>query len=228
MAVWLLALRCLLGWQIAHLYLLWNLFLAWVPLGFALLARRCGHSRWRAALCGLGWLLFFPNAPYLMTDLVHLRPRPPVPLWADILLLQLFIWLGLLLGFVSLVEMQRLVKRLLGGRPSWWFVPLTLALAGFGVYLGRFGRWNSWDVLTSPLQLGRQIAARLAEPTAHPRTFGFTLLCFAVLLTAYGILYALMRMGAELSREGHAPAASDSLAEPNPPDSAWPGCSMRS
>jgi uncharacterized membrane protein len=211
--VFLLALRSVLGWQLAHLYLVWNLFLAWVPLGFALLAHRYGHSRWRVGLCGICWLLFFPNAPHLMTDLVHLRPRPPVPLWADILLLQLFIWLGMLLGFVSLVEMQRLVNRRLGARASWWFVPLALALAGFGVYLGRFARWNSWDVLTSPLGLWRDIAARLMEPAAHPRTVGFSLLCFLVLLTAYLILYALMRVGAEVSSESDSPLTADSYAE---------------
>ncbi len=205
----LLGLRCVLGHQLAHLYLVWNLFLAWVPLGFALLARRFQRAPALLLSCSLGWLLFFPNAPYLITDLVHLHARPPVPLWADILLLQLFIWLALLLGFASLFEMQALVKNFLGWRASWGFALTALALAGFGVYLGRFARWNSWDVVISPLGVWADIWVRVTNPTAHPRTFGFSLLCFVVLLIAYLILYALTAVRSELLREATDAPRSD-------------------
>jgi uncharacterized membrane protein len=97
-AVALVVTRFVATQQFAYFNLVWNLFLAWLPLAFAFLAGRDSNSRLRLFLCAGLWLLFLPNSPYLVTDLVHLRPRPPVPLWFDILLVQSFVLTGLLLG----------------------------------------------------------------------------------------------------------------------------------
>src|SRR6185437_5641601 len=93
-----------------YLFLVWNLFLAWLPLMFALSVynrhQRGERSGWR--LCGLAslWLLFFPNAPYIFTDLVHLTTRFRTHFWVDLRLVLLVAFTGFLLGFVSLYLMQ--------------------------------------------------------------------------------------------------------------------------
>ncbi|MFM8470791.1 MAG: DUF1361 domain-containing protein [Limisphaerales bacterium] len=174
------------GW---HLYLVWNLMLAWMPLGFAVMFRLLDGQlpRLRALrfACACGWLLFLPNAPYIVTDFVHLTPQPPVPLWFDILLLMTFAWTGVMLGFVSLRLMQQCVESRWGARVGWGFAAAALALASFGIYLGRFQRFNSWSVLNRPLEVFGDLVHRVFVPWEHPRTWGFTACCFAFLSLAY-------------------------------------------
>jgi uncharacterized membrane protein len=99
------------------------------------------------------WLIFFPNAPYILTDLLHLaHPRPDVPLWFDVLLLLWFAWTGLSLGMVSLVMMQDIVRREFGRLTGWVFVGSVGLLGALGIYIGRFLRWNSWDLIFAPRQ----------------------------------------------------------------------------
>ena len=178
-------------------FLNWNLFLAWVPLGFALLAR---HSRNQIgfALFGLAWLLFFPNAPYLITDLVHLRGfEPTIKYWYDLMMFMTFIWTGFLLGFVSLYVMQRRVAEMLGQVAGWGFALISLGLGAFGVYLGRFQRYNSWDVLTQPWDLLSDIYNYLRHPFAHMRTYGISLLIAAFLIGMYVTIYAIAHLPRE-------------------------------
>ena len=144
LGVGLVGARFIASGRFAYFNLVWNLVLAWVPVGFAMLAWRLKASRSALLICGFLWLLFFPNCGYILTDLVHLRERPPVPLWFDLVLIQTFILLGLVLGFVSLYKMQNLVADFFGRWTSWLFVLFVLGLTGFGIYLGRVQRWNSW------------------------------------------------------------------------------------
>lgn len=174
----------------------WNLFLAWLPMLCALAAynlfkRRSRLSWLVVAGCAVVWLLFFPNAPYLLTDIVHLSPRPDVPFWYDLLLVMAFALTGMLLGLVSLFLMQMLVRRALGPVLSWVFAVGVVGLSGFGIYLGRFLRWNSWDLLLNPAQLLWDIAYTLRHPLAHWRTFAFSGLFALVFLSAYLTLAAL-------------------------------------
>lgn len=188
-AVAMLAARVLYSGRGWHLYLVWNLMLAWMPMGFALMFCLADEQlpRLRALRfsCACGWLLFLPNAPYMVTDFVHLAPQPPVPLWFDILLLMTFAWTGVMLGFVSLRLMQERVESRWGARAGWGFATAALALASFGIYLGRFQRFNSWSVLNRPLDVLADMAHRVFVPWEHPRTWGFTACCFAFLLLAY-------------------------------------------
>ena len=110
------------------------------------------------------WLLFFPNAPYLLSDFIHLSERPSAPLWYDALMLSAFAWTALLLGFASLYLVQMLVRRFLGSVWSWLVVGVALALASFGVYLGRFMRFNSWDALLRPRRVADVIGTQLENP----------------------------------------------------------------
>ena len=146
---------------------------------------------------GAAWLLFFPNAPYILTDLFHLEPRAGVPYWYDLALLLSCAWNGLMLAYASLTDMQQLVTRRLGWWSGWAFATVALLLSSFGIYLGRYLRFNSWDILTNPLTLFYDIVHRLLHPTAYSGTWGVTLLYGVFLLLGYATVRLLGRMGEE-------------------------------
>jgi len=173
--------------------LLWNLVLAWVPAFVALRLRtvvRRGSTAARLVPFGLVWLLFLPNAPYLVTDVVHLR-YDDVTRWYDVPMYLVFSGTGLLLGFLSLFVVHSLVRARLGERAGWLLALPTIGLTGIGVYLGRALRWNSWDVVVQPER-------RIAElvPHASLATVGHGLLVSAfvaaLLAVGYACFYAVL------------------------------------
>lgn len=169
--------------------LVWNLFLAWIPYLFSLLAIRLHlafpRQWWLLLIPGGIWLAFFPNAPYLLTDFLNLSYRPPVPLWYDIGLLASFTWSGLFLAVASLKTMHEIVKTYLGWVVGWLFSWIALGLGGLGLYLGRFSRWNSWDLLSQPQEILAEIAKRFMDPLNNLGFYGFTLMFTAILLVCY-------------------------------------------
>ncbi len=183
----------------AYTFMAWNLFLAWIPLAAAVTVydaqRRGARPAHLLPLAAL-WLLFLPNAPYLLTDFVHLGSRNDAPLWFDIVLFGSFAWTGMLLGFLSIFVMQGVVRRAYGRVWSWVLVAGSLALSSFGIYLGRSLGWNSWDFLVRPGALLQDIWARIVDPLAYPRGVGMTIALTAVLSTGYLTLYAFARLGA--------------------------------
>lgn len=198
LCVALLAARGLYSRSTAHLGLLWNLFLAWLPMLGALaaynLSKRRGAFRWLLVLPFVAfWLLFFPNAPYILTDMLHLSPSGRVPLWYELILLISFAWTGAFLGLVSLYLMQSIVRRVAGNLVSWGFTLFVLGLAGFGVYLGRFPRWNSWDILSDPSGLLLDIWKYVSNPLAHSSTVVFSSLFSLFLAAIYFMLVALIQ-----------------------------------
>ena len=205
LCVAMLAVRVAAARDFDHIFMTWNLFLAWLPLLLALAARMLYSThRWLRypafVVCAALWLLFFPNAPYMMTDLIHLRPDQMAPIWYDALLLLAFAWTGLLLGFISLYIMQSLAAQSLGRVAGWLFAFSSLGLGAFGIYLGRFLRWNSWDVFYAPQNLIGDIGAQLRHPNEHSRTYSITLLLAAFLVVAYLGLFALTRLKLEARR----------------------------
>jgi uncharacterized membrane protein len=179
-------------------FLIWNLALAWIPLllavAAAVAARREAHVAVAAA--GILWILFFPNAPYVLTDFVHLdEVRTTAPLWYDALMIASFAWTALILGLASLYVMQAVVQRYVGVAWSWIGVVAALGFASFGVYLGRFVHFNSWDALVRPRRVLQVIAHRLDNPIDHPRMLGVLMVLTAFLLVAYGIVYAIAGIG---------------------------------
>jgi len=194
-AVAILIGRVVRAQQGAYIFLVWNLFLAWVPYGWSLWAasiqRRYPRDWWRLLVPGALWLLFFPNAPYLITDFVHLYERPPVPLWYDIGLLAAFAWSGCFLAVVSLQTMQRLVRQQCGTLISWLFVFASVGLSGLGVYLGRFERWNSWDLLLSPHDVLVAAARPLLFPLSHIRPLGASAMFATILMMCYVMFIAV-------------------------------------
>jgi uncharacterized membrane protein len=181
--------------SLAYVFLVWNLFLAWIP-WLAAQAFRTASRRRVSAARKLGWfalwLLFLPNAPYIATDLLHLKERPLVPLWYDLALLLSCAGAGMLLGYASLLDVQAAVEERFGRRMGWIVAAGSLFLCGFGIYLGRFLRWNSWEVLTEPAGLFADIADRLLNPASHPRTYGVTLIFGSGLLLGYAALRRLV------------------------------------
>ena len=184
--------------NLQYAFLVWNLFLAWLPLAFALLAgdaHRAGSgSKWRFRCLAIAWLLFFPNAPYIFTDLIHLTRDFYSRFWVDLVLILAFALTGWLVGFVSLFLMQMLVRRVLGQIASWLFIAIVAGLSGFGIYLGRFLHFNTWDVLLQPLALCRGIGNWAANPLAHSTSYAFPILFAAFLFITYVMLYALTHL----------------------------------
>jgi uncharacterized membrane protein len=175
---------------------LWNLFLAWIPFGLALLIydrHRRGARLVQLGALGLLWLLFFPNAPYIVTDFRYLTDMTGKAFWFEGLLIGTAAVTGLLLGFMSLYLIQAIVRRVAGTRYAWLFVFVALALSSVGVYLGRVLRWNSWDVFVRPGALLEELAGVLVDPLAHPRPIAITILFTSFLLASYGIFYSLAR-----------------------------------
>jgi uncharacterized membrane protein len=184
--------------KIRYGFLVWNLFLAWLPLIFALLARELDQSgerrNWRFLALTAAWLLFFPNAPYIFTDLIHLTSHFFGHFWVDLMLILLCALTGLVLGFVSLYLMQSVVTRMFGRVASWLFIAVVAGLTGFGIYLGRFLRFNSWDVLLRPMKVYHGIGEWAATPWSHSTSFAFPVLFATFLFVTYVMLYALTHL----------------------------------
>lgn len=188
LAVLLLAARIVWTHERDYTFLVWNLFLAWVPYGCSV-AIRAFHVRRiptlpLVALFAL-WIGFLPNAPYLVTDFMHLRYRDGAPLWFDALMLASFAWAGVGLGVASLRICARVVRVRGGARVATGFVAIAALLTGFGIYLGRFVRLNTWDVATHPVTVLTQVLSPLAHPLAHPRAWTVTLTFALFFLVAY-------------------------------------------
>ena len=200
-AVLLVTARVIWTRDVIYASLIWNLFLAWLPLAFALLVREefgpAKPRRWRFWGLAVGWLLFFPNAPYIFTDLVHLTTYFYRHFWIDLVLILLCALTGLVLGFLSLYLVQGLVRRLYGMVISWFFVLGVAGLSGFGIYLGRFLRFNSWDVIWKPVALTKGITSWAANPMAHSASYAFPFLFALFLFVSYLMLYALTHLHPE-------------------------------
>ena len=182
----------------------WNLVLAWIPF---LLARRIYALRASRsprygllAACVVLWFFFLPNAPYIVTDLVHLKTRAPVPKWFDLVMMVSFAWTGLCLGYLALYLLPEVVRSWLGRRWGWGFVGVMLALSSFGIYLGRFQRWNSWDVLTRPYGLASDVVQRLGF-AGRAEMFAFSATFFAFSLLTYATLFALTHLHGHPAQE---------------------------
>ncbi|MEO6124321.1 MAG: DUF1361 domain-containing protein [Ilumatobacteraceae bacterium] len=174
------------------LFILFNLFLAWIPLLLALvLADQHPHGRMSWWLVLGTWLLFLPNSPYVLTDVLHLRWVQDAPSWRFTIQILTLAVTGLLLGMISLQLVHSELRRRWGRAKAWWAVGGAIGLASFGVSIGRFGRWNSWDTITRPKLLMSDIVERLLLPQRHP-VGSFTALAMAVLLLfIYVFMYAL-------------------------------------
>jgi uncharacterized membrane protein len=199
---------CILALRVAHTrsftfsFLAWNLFLAWLPLISAFIIYKfdqklLGRFRVLPLISMSIWLVFLPNAPYLITDLVHLTPRNDISFWFDLTMFITFAVTGLLYGLVSLYWMQQIIFNMAGSMASWLFVIGVSALSSFGIYLGRFEHWNSWDIVSNPMGLFTNIWEIVRHPIANFEIFAFSGLFTLFLIAAYFMLNALTRLPQE-------------------------------
>ncbi|OGI94701.1 hypothetical protein A3A03_00210 [Candidatus Nomurabacteria bacterium RIFCSPLOWO2_01_FULL_40_18] len=171
------------------LYLIWNLFLAWIPYVISFYFIKKDSSMKRFLPIFIIWFLFFPNAPYLVTDVLHIANRLPSILWYDSLLFFLFGWIGLLLGMLSLSNVHQYFK----AHFSYWMSEIIILviclISSFGIYLGRFGRLNSWDLFAQPQELWKHSSdflANLFHPGTEVAFVGvFTIFMYLVYRTVY-------------------------------------------
>ena len=188
--------RVLLSNQVSFGFVPWNLFLAWLPYIFSLLMAALHQFRprwwWAQIIPGALWLLFLPNAFYIMTDLIHLTHGLPIPIWYDAGLLAITAWTGIFLAVVSLHTVQGIVQSYLGTFLSWGFALVVIGLSGYGVYLGRFLRWNSWDVLSDPLSIAYDSLDPLVNPITNADKIGFMIMYTSLFLVTY-LTYAWLR-----------------------------------
>ncbi len=203
--VGLLAIRILMTGRITYAFLLWNLVLAWVPLVCAWIVSHTKRplSAWKLVwIPAFLWLLFFPNAPYILTDLGHLARLSEwtlAPLGFDVVMILAFTLNALFAGFLSLFIMEEIWRGHLGSRVATTFSVISLVLAGFGVYIGRFLRWNSWDLFHRPLVLAHDLVVRVIDPLSYPRTWAFTALYSGFMLSIY-VIIRLWKRPADLTK----------------------------
>jgi uncharacterized membrane protein len=179
---------------VTYFFLLWNLFLAVVPLVVAYLMYAWLNGRGQKVAfyaMAMLWLLFYPNAPYIITDFIHLKARHNIPLWYDTLLIFSFAWNGFVAGLVSVRYFHLTALRFLPKYLVWFVILVVFVLSSLGIYLGRFLRWNSWDILSNPMPLLTDIFERVSSPEEHPRTMAMIMLFSVFSFLAYLIIIHL-------------------------------------
>jgi uncharacterized membrane protein len=182
--------------DLRYAYLMYNLFLAWIPLLLTVwLQRLLRHrvwSSWPTFLLTLFWLGFLPNSFYMATDYIHLQEVPRVDVTLDVIMFSSFIFNAFIVGLVSLYLVHYELRKRVSLNTSWWLVGATIFLTSFAIYIGRDLRWNTWDILLNPASILFDVSDRLLAPHQHPEmfttTFGFAILISSVYaITWYAI-----------------------------------------
>lgn len=202
LSVFLIVCRMLGGQTTRYWFLLWNLFLAWLPLIFAYwLTRRLRNNAWftwKNIVLTVLWLGFLPNSFYLVTDFIHLRNTGEVSMLFDAVMFMSFAWNGLLLGFTAVLLLHREMLKRLQRRQTVLMVGLIFILCSFAIYLGRYLAWNTWDIVINPAGILFDLSDRIIRPASYPNTFTTTSL-FSVTLTV--MYYAAFKLVAAIRAE---------------------------
>jgi uncharacterized membrane protein len=172
-AILLVVFRVYFTKSVFYLFMVWNLFLAVIPYVISNYLKQVNNKYLLYVLFPI-WLIFLPNAAYIITDLVHLHQGTLMPIWFDLLLILSFAITGMLLFFISLNDVFLLIKQHFSIKKAWFLTVFVLFLSSFGIYLGRYLRWNSWDIMHRPQLLLNDIFTRIIHPTHHPKTWGIT------------------------------------------------------
>ena len=175
-------------WRTGHsfyLFLAWNLFLAVVPYWISkFISTRLSimETPWKFTIAAIAWILFIPNSFYIVTDLFHLGQNYVVPAWFDLLLIFSFAWNGLLLGLLSVRQMEKMIAPRLLFKREYLFIFPVMLLNALGVYIGRYLRYNSWDIITNPFRLVYDIIDLVTHPMLNKGAWGMVM-CFSIFLT---------------------------------------------
>lgn len=181
----LLFVRALYTGNLTYSFYPWNLFLATIPLFFSGLLLKQKTLNYKSILLMGLWLLFLPNAPYLVTDIFHYQERPPVPMWFDLMLVVSGAWNGILLCMISMLRVEKFLRTRVKSKFIDAIMFALLVLCGYGIYIGRYLRYNSWDVITEPVSILKSSTHHVHHPLQNLNVWLFTFV-FAVFL---GIIY---------------------------------------
>jgi uncharacterized membrane protein len=153
------------------------------------------ENKWKLLLAATGWLLFIPNSFYIITDLFHLTHVDTAPKWFDLLLIFSFAWNGIIAGVLSLRRVEQIATAIKGKKFSILLVFGVMWLSAFGIYIGRFLRFNSWDVVTDPFSLASEIIGMVFNPIHNGYAWGMTV-CYAVFMTL--LYFTIQKLGEAL------------------------------
>ncbi|UAB75831.1 DUF1361 domain-containing protein [Mesoflavibacter sp. SCSIO 43206] len=184
-SLFILMIRMKLTGSYYYLFLVWNLFLAFIPFAISTyLSFQQKLNNITIIIISMVWLLFLPNAPYIVTDLFHLQYSHPNRIWLDVLTISAFAVTGMYFFYQSLLTMETIFKKKFGKTTSTYITPLLIVLVAFGVYLGRYLRFNSWEIISQPLSIFESITSIIFNPKTHYNALLFTAL-FALFLAVF-------------------------------------------
>lgn len=197
-SVFLLVARMVVAGNSKFSFMIWNLFLAWLPVLFALgfrlnLAKHRLQSWQNLILLGL-WLGFLPNSFYLMSDLIHLQSSGEASILFDIAMMMSFIINGLILGYLSVYIVHTQLLKKWSDRLVAVFLAGIFLACGFAIYLGRFLRWNTWDIIINPFGILFDLSERVVNPVLHIQTYVVTITFFVLLSCTYLVIYQLIKV----------------------------------
>ncbi|GAA4464759.1 DUF1361 domain-containing protein [Nemorincola caseinilytica] len=176
----------------------WNLFLAFVPVYFAYKLNEGVVRGVRAVALFSLWLLFFPNSMYIVTDLFHLKQRQNVPLWYDLLILVSAAITGIAMGFASLRQVERFLSARIEARFMRWVLRGLFVLCGYGIYIGRYLRWNSWDIVADPVSLCTDMLHHVIHPYRNKECWAVSLLFGTWMYILYAYFGRTFRRGEQV------------------------------
>jgi len=192
----LLCARIFITGDLTYLFLVWNLFLAFIPFAISewlLTLERFSQRKRKLAIVLFVWLLFIPNSFYILTDLFHLDKFDSAPKWFDLLLIFSFAWNGIVLGIVSIRRTEVILESISGRRFSLFIIFIVMWLNAFGIYIGRYLRFNSWDIIAQPFSLFKEMFEVLFHPLRNKMEWGM-IAVYAVFMT---VLYITIKKLAE-------------------------------
>jgi uncharacterized membrane protein len=185
----LVMLRIIIFGKYSLIYLLWNIFLAFLPFMISSIMFNFANEKKLKTIIffifGIVWLLLIPNSPYIITDLIHIGEIRKVPLLFDSFLIFGSASLGLLLGMHSMYDMERIIKMKFKKNVNILMITIFAFIIGFGVFLGRFLRFNSWDVFASPVSILNGIKEIFSNRSETVESLLYTVLFSVFILVFY-------------------------------------------
>lgn len=181
-SIFLLAIRVKLTHSFFLIFLVWNLFLAFIPYAISTYLESVKQpSKLNLLLTTATWLLFLPNAPYIVTDFIHLELNGNIMVWLDFLIISSFAFTGMALYYLSIMDMINIFMKYLNTMQLNFWLGVLFVLSAFGIYLGRFLRYNSWEIVQNPCMLFQDIFSIIIFPMHHFKAWVF-ILCFKIFL----------------------------------------------
>lgn len=189
----LLSFRIIESDSLRYIFLFWNLILAaFAPLiawWLVVRIRKYGWMKWQQIALTILWTVFLPNSFYVITDFIHLRATYEASLFYDIAMLSSFTFSAVIMGYISVYMIHVELRKHLSINSAWAIVGILFLASSFAIYLGRFTRWNTWDILLKPAGLLFDVSDRFVNPAAHSETYQVTLVFFALFFSVYWVTW---------------------------------------